>query len=48
MFEAREIYCNTDVMPKRMIWDWREARIIRIFMSAVVVFAIVYTTLGFL
>jgi hypothetical protein len=48
MFEAREIYCNTDVMPKTMIWKWREARIIRIFMIIVVVNSIVYTSLGFL
>jgi hypothetical protein len=48
MFKAREIYCNTDVMPKQMIWKWREARIIRIFMSIVIISSSVYTVLGFL
>jgi hypothetical protein len=35
-------------MPKRMIWKWREARIIRIFMTSVIFGAAVYMTLGFL
>jgi hypothetical protein len=24
MFQAREIFCQTDMIPKRMIWKWKE------------------------
>ena len=48
MFKAREIYCETDAMPKRLIWNWREARVIRIFMSCVAFGTAVYMALGFL
>ena len=48
MFNAREVYARMDIMPKRMIWNWREARIIRIFMAVVVLFAAVFMTIGFL
>ena len=48
MFQAREIYAKTDSMPKRMIWNWREARIIRIFLANVILGTALYMTLGFL
>lgn len=48
MFSAREIYCITDLMPKNMIWRWREDRIIKIFLSIVLFVTAVYMTLGFL
>jgi hypothetical protein len=48
MFKAREIYCDTEAMPKRMIWNWREARVIKIFMSSVAFGTAIYMALGFL
>ena len=35
-------------MPKRMIWNWREARVIKIFMSSVAFATAIYMALGFL
>jgi hypothetical protein len=35
-------------MPKQMIWNWRETRIIKIFLICVFLFATCYMTLGFL
>jgi hypothetical protein len=48
MFKAREIYCDTETMPKRMIWNWRETRVIKIFMSSVAFGTALYMALGFL
>lgn len=44
MFDAREQYCETDKMPKELIWQWREANIIKKFMFALLVWAFVSMT----
>jgi len=45
LFEAREIYCETDKMPKDMIWKWREANIIKKFLLLLIVWAIISMTI---
>jgi hypothetical protein len=35
MFEAREIFCNEERIPKRMIWRWTEERLIKILLPIV-------------
>jgi hypothetical protein len=37
MFEAREIFCNEERIPKRMIWRWTEERLIKILLPTVLV-----------
>ena len=44
LFEAREIYCDTDKMPKDMIWRWKEANIIKKFFIFLMLWAVISMT----
>ena len=46
MFEAREQFYMTEKIPKKMIAQWDEKRILKIFLPAVFVFAIIAFTFG--
>jgi hypothetical protein len=35
LFECREVYCDTDKMPKDEIWDWREDRVIKLLVGLI-------------
>ena len=48
MFKAREIYCQTGTIPKQMIRNWNETRIMKIMLSIVFVVGITYSTFGML
>jgi hypothetical protein len=48
MFKAREIYARTDSIPKRMIWKWREVRIIKIFLICLMLLVASYMAVGYL
>jgi hypothetical protein len=37
MFEAREIYCNEERIPKKMIWQWKEGRLTKILIPTVLI-----------
>lgn len=47
MFDAREIYWQTDKMPKEMIKRWREKRIMIIFLGTLLFFATIYIILDY-
>ena len=48
MFKAREIYCQTGTIPKQMIRNWNETRIMKIMLSIVFVVGLTYSTFGML
>ena len=48
MFEAREIYCNEERIPKRMIWKWKDERIAKILVLTVIVLGSAVVTAGFM
>lgn len=47
MFKAREIYCEQGQIPKRMIWNWKEPRIIQILVPTVLIFGGFYVGIGY-
>ena len=47
MFEAREIYCDEERIPKQMIWRWKEGSIIKIMVPIIMIFGGVIIALGF-
>ena len=47
MFEAREIYCDEERIPKQMIWRWKEGSIIKIMVPIILIFGGVIIALGF-
>ena len=44
LFDAREVYCDTDKMPKKEIWNWREGNVIKWFMIGLISFSVVTIT----
>jgi len=43
LFDMRELYCETEKMPKDEIWDWRERRVIKLLVGGL----LVYCAIGF-
>jgi len=39
LFDAREVYCDTGKMPKKVIWKWREGNVAQWFMFGLIGFA---------
>ena len=49
MFEAREIYCEEGKIPKKMIWQWSEKRMLGflfIFMGIIVLVELIFFCLN--
>ena len=36
LFELREVYCDTEKMPKGEIWNWREQRVIKLLVTGLI------------
>ena len=44
LFDAREVYCDSGKMPKKVIWKWRERNVIKWFMIGLTCFAVITIT----
>jgi len=44
LFDAREVYCDTDKMPRNEIWNWRENNVIKWFLIILFSFAFISIT----
>ena len=40
LFDAREIYCDQNKMPRDLIWKWREKNLIKWFLVGIAVFGL--------
>lgn len=46
MFKAREIYCQTGKIPKQMIWNWEEKRLVSIVFPIFTILALILIFYG--